>query len=127
MLPLSHVRAWVAASVLLVAAVVVASLDPSVSLPSVENVDKFAHALAYAVLALWFGGLYPRARYLRVALALCALGLGLEILQHLMGRGRTGDPYDMAANLAGIVIGLLLGAWRTGGWAARLEAWLARS
>jgi VanZ family protein len=127
MLPLSHVRAWVAASVLLVAAVVVASLGPALPGPGLDNVDKLEHVFAYAVLATWFGGLYPRARYLRVALALCALGLGLEILQHLMGRGRTGDPYDMAANLAGIVIGLLLGAWRTGGWAARLEAWLARS
>jgi len=110
MLPLAHARAWIAASTLLVAAVVYASLGPSVPAPDVDNFDKFGHLVAYAALAAWFGG----------------LGLGLEVLQHTMGRGRVGDPYDMAANLAGVVAGLLLGLRLTGGWAAGFEAWLAR-
>jgi len=127
MLPLAHVRAWIAASVLLVAAVVYASLLPSVPVPDVVNSDKAAHFLAYAALATWFGGLVPRSRYGWVALALCGLGLGLEILQQAMGLGRSGDPYDLAANLAGVFAGLLLGLRRTGDWAVRFEAWLARS
>jgi len=126
-LPLAHARTWIAASLVLVAAVVVASLNPSVPLPGIDNVDKLFHALTYAALAVWFGGLYPRSRYLHVALGLGALGLGLEVLQELMGRGRTGDPLDMAANLAGVAAGLVLSGWVAGGWAARLEAWLGRS
>jgi hypothetical protein len=126
MLPLAHAPAWIVASVLLVAAVVYASLVPSAPVADVGNLDKAAHALAYAALATWFGGLFPRARYGRVGLALCGLGLGLEILQQAMGWGRSGDPYDMAANVAGIAAGLLLGLWFTGGWALRFEAWLGR-
>ena len=37
-----------------------------------------------------------------------------------------GDPYDMAANTGGVVAGLVLACLATGGWAERLEAWLAR-
>jgi VanZ family protein len=126
-LPLVHARAWIAASTLLVAALVYASLGPPVPAPEVDNFDKLGHFLAYATLAAWFGGLFPRSRYAWVALALCGLGLALEILQQQMGRGRSGDPYDMAANAAGVVAGLLLGLGYTGGWAVRIEAWLGRS
>jgi len=125
-LPLAHARVWIAASVLMVAALVHASLAPMVPVPDVRNVDKLGHVLAYGTLAAWFGGLYPRSRYGWIALALGGLGLALEVLQHAMGRGRQGDPWDMAANLAGVGAGLMLGLWRTGGWAARVEAWLAR-
>ena len=127
MLPLVHARVWIAASAMLVAAVVYASLGPPVPAPDVDDFDKLGHLLAYATLAAWFGGLFPRSRYLHVGLALCGLGLALELLQQSMGQGRVGDPWDMAANVAGVVAGLLLGLWRTGGWAARIEAWLARS
>lgn len=127
MLTLAHARAWIAASLLLVAAVVYASLGPPVPAPDVDNFDKLGHFLAYAALAAWFGGLFPKSRYGWIAIALAGLGLGLEVLQQAMGRGRVGDPYDMAANVAGVVAGLLLGLWYTGGWAARVEAWLARS
>ena len=125
-LPLAHARVWIAASTLLVVALVYASLGPSVPAPAVDNSDKLGHFLAYATLAAWFGGLLPRSRYGWIALALGGLGLALEILQHTMGRGRVGDPYDMAANLAGVVAGLLLGLRLTGGWAVGFEAWLAR-
>ena len=42
-----------------------------------------------------------------------------------MHAGRTGDPDDMAANTAGYSAGLLLALALTGGWAQRVEAWLA--
>jgi len=126
-LPLSNTSAWLAASALLVAAVVVGSLLPGGPGTDLGHMDKLAHFLAYGVLATWFSGLVTRAWYWRVAVGLAALGLGLEVLQEMMARGRTGDPMDMAANLAGTAAGLALGLRCTGGWAPRIEAWLQRT
>jgi hypothetical protein len=126
-LPLTHAPGWIAASVLLVAAVIVASLVPGGSGPAVGNLDKLGHFLAYAALAIWFGGLLARRWYWGVAIGLALLGIGLEVLQDLLARNRTGDPNDVAANLAGMGAGLALTWWRTGGWALRMEAWLKRT
>ena len=127
MLPLTHASAWLAASVLLLAAVIVASLLPGDAGPDVGNLDKLGHFLAYAALALWFGGLFARRWYWGVALGLALLGIGLEVLQEILARSRTGDPNDVAANLAGMGAGLALAWWRTGNWALRIEAWLRRT
>jgi len=108
-LPLAHLRAWVVASAALIGAVLYLSLapiEPQVELPA--NFDKFEHALAYALLAVWFAGLYARKDYWRIGLALAALGLIIEVLQHVMALGRFGDPRDMAANVVGIGLGLIL-------------------
>jgi VanZ family protein len=127
MLPLLRRKAWAAASVLLVAVVVVASLMPSGSVPTppVLGFDKIEHFVAYAVLAAWFTGLYPRSRYLLIAILLALLGLAIEVLQQAMGLGREADPFDLMADLAGIGAGLWLGATVAGGWALRVESWLA--
>ena len=61
-----------------------------------------------------------------VAAGLLALGLSMEIAQFVMQAGRMGDPYDMAANTGGVAAGLVVACVATGGWAERLEAWLAR-
>jgi VanZ family protein len=127
MLPLVHRTAWLAASALIVVAVVVASLMPGDSGPDVGKLDKLGHMLAYAALAAWFGGLLARGRYWAVALGLALLGIGLEVLQETVARNRTGDPNDVLANVAGIGAGLALSWWRTGGWALRMEAWLKRN
>jgi VanZ family protein len=127
-LPLLHPRAWRVASALLVASVVVACLVPSGTLevPQRIGIDKVQHFVAYATLATWFGGLYPRSRYPLIAACLALLGLVIELLQQLMGLGREADSRDMMANLAGIFAGLALGVAVAGGWAPRLESWLAR-
>ena len=127
MLPLTHVPAWLAASALLVAAVIVASLLPGGSGLDVGNLDKLGHFVAYAALATWFGGLFSRRGYWGVAIGLALLGIGLEVLQDLVARNRTGDANDVVANLAGVGAGLALALWRTGGWALRMEAWLNRT
>jgi VanZ family protein len=128
MLPLAHARAWLVASLLLVVAVLYASLAP-LNLP--ENLpshfDKVEHAFAYMFLAVWFAGLVVRAHYWKIVLALAALGLVIEILQHVMAFGRYGDPMDMAANLLGVGLGIALASRRLGGWALKVEAWLNRS
>lgn len=127
MLPLSHKRLWLAVSALLVAGVIYGSLSPApvVSVPG--NYDKVEHFSAYLILALWFTALYPRSRYGLVAMALLALGLSMEVMQHVMALGRFADPRDMAANAAGILLGSVLAIFATGGWAQRVDAWLTRN
>jgi len=126
-LPLAHAPAWITASVLLVVAVLYASLAPLELPPAPSNFDKVEHAFAYMCLTVWFTGLVARSRYGRVALALAALGLVIELLQESMPFGRQGDPLDMAANLVGIGAGLAVAGWKTRDWAIRIEAWLNRS
>jgi VanZ family protein len=127
MLPVAHPAAWLAASVLIVVAVIVASLVPGSQGPDMGQLDKLGHFLAYAGLAAWFGGLLARGSYWAVAFGLALLGIGLEVLQELVASNRTGDPRDVLANVAGIGAGLALSWWRTGGWALRMEAWLKRN
>lgn len=128
MLPLAFGRAWIAASVLLVAGVLYASLVPLIApVGSPAHFDKLGHAFAYACLTVWFTGLVARHRYLRVALALAVLGFAIELLQASLPFGRQADPFDLVANLAGIGAGIAIANRTTGGWAGRIEAWLARS
>jgi VanZ family protein len=125
---LAHLRTWTVASAALIGAVLYLSLAPIESQAQMPaNFDKLEHALAYMLLAVWFAGLYARKDYWRIGLALAALGLVVEILQHVMALGRSGDPRDMVANITGICLGLALAVWRVGGWAVKLEAWLSRN
>ena len=127
MLPLRFAPAWRVASVLLVVGVLFASLAPlgdAFEVP--KHVDKVEHLLAYAALTVWFAGLFVRARYGWIALALAGLGMLIEVLQGLMGAGRRADAWDLAANLLGIGLGLAVAVRWTGGWAPRVEAWLTR-
>ena len=74
-----------------------------------QGFDKVEHFSTYMFLAVWFTGLLHRPRYWIAALALLGSRPRLEIAQLAMHAGRTGDPYDMAANTGG----------RSGGRAAR--------
>ena len=126
MLSLRHRWFWIAASAVLVATVVVGSLQNMFATGVVHGFDKVEHFGTYMFLAVWFTGLYRRPRYWMIAAGLLALGLSMEIAQFMMQAGRVGDPYDMAANTGGVAAGLALACFATGGWAERLEAWLAR-
>lgn len=69
--------------------------------------DKLMHATVFAVLSSWFAALQPSARrWSIIALALTAFGIAIEVLQAVTGR----DPsvWDVAADMAGIAIGILL-------------------
>jgi VanZ family protein len=127
MLRLAHAPVWLAASVTLILGVVYASLGTAPSLPSPGDFDKIAHFGTYLILALWFTGIFARANYWKLALALVGLGVAMEVLQHAMERGRQGDPLDMGANTLGVAAGVALAVWQTGGWAPRIEAWLKRN
>ena len=126
MLALRHRWFWIVASTLLVATVVVGSLQSAFATGVMHGFDKVEHFGTYMFLAVWFTGLYRRPRYWAIAGGLLLLGLSMEFAQFLMHAGRTGDPYDMAANTGGVAAGLTLAWFATGGWAEKLETWLAR-
>lgn len=124
---LRHPRLWQVLGWLLVIGATVASLLPSTPMPRVPSGDKFLHLLTYAVLAVWFAGLYPRTSYVRIAAALFLMGVAIEWAQGAMNLGRERDFRDVLANSAGIVIGLMLAFLWLGDWARRLEEWARRS
>jgi VanZ family protein len=76
---------------------------------NVEQGDKVQHLAAYAVLCFWFVQL-PRSGAGRWcnALALAGFGVTMEFVQLATGY-RTFSLGDMAANTAGVALGLLLG------------------
>jgi VanZ family protein len=87
----------------MIAGVVVLSLIPvEVDL---KDSDKLAHFLAYGSLTLWFGMIFPSGiAQLGIALAFCAMGVGVEFLQGLTGY-RTMEVADMIANAMGAALG----------------------
>lgn len=112
---------WIVGGLAMALAIVVASLLPSTSLPSVQVWDKFEHAIAYFALAAWFGGIVRPDRYLGLALALLALGIAVEISQQAMGLGRTADLRDVLANACGIALGLFIALRGVSGWMRGIE------
>ena len=120
MLPLRFPRVWAGLGWLLVLGVIAGSLLPGRALPEVSFNDKLQHAVVYLVLMVWFAGLYARRFYLGIAAVLCALGIGLDLLQGLTAT-RSLELYDIAADFVGIAIGFGLAVAFLGGWCQRLE------
>ena len=121
-----HGRLWYALGVVLILAVVIASLVPPRDLPHLRVSDKTEHLVAYLGLALWFGGLVPLRRFPWLALALLALGGGIEITQGLMCLGREADWRDFFADAWGTGIGMLLSLAGLRHWVRWLEQWPRR-
>jgi VanZ family protein len=108
-------RVWLALGWLWVATVFYLSLMPHPPQPiSFSGVDKWEHALAYALLMLWFCQVYVghKAR-VRLLLLLAAMGVGIEFLQG-MGGYRYFEYADMLANTTGVLIGWGLAQTRLG-------------
>lgn len=111
----------------LIALAILASLSPTQNLPDIGTSDKLGHLTAYALMTLWFSGIYPRSRYALIGFGMLVLGALIEWAQGAMGLGRQADMYDLVANTSGIVAGLI-GAWfGLGGWAQRVETFFASS
>jgi glycopeptide antibiotics resistance protein len=122
MLVLRHPRTWLVIGWTLVIVALYLNLMPAKSLPEMNVSDKFEHAFGYFALTTWFAGIYPRSRYLHIALSLFAMGLVVEFLQGAMHMGRVRDFHDVIANTAGIAAGVL-GAWiGLGKWAQWIES-----
>jgi VanZ family protein len=101
---------WLACGAAFMSLVVFLSLTPDPpSTPTLETV-KTGHVLAYAWLMLWFSQIY-RGTLVRagIALALVALGVGLEYAQALTGY-RTFAFSDMVDDAIGVAIGFVLGS-----------------
>ena len=118
-----HYLAWYLLGAILTLVVIVSSLVPPRELPHWRISDKFEHLVAYAGLAIWFGGLLPPRRFPQLALALLALGGGIEIAQGLMGLGREADWRDFYADALGAGFGLSLSLAGLQHWATWLEQW----
>ena len=130
MLPLRYARRWQGASAVLLLLVLGTMLVPAVwfwpdRLQAVSwfaSLDKWAHLMTFAGLALWFAGQYRPRFYWRIALGLFAFGVLIEASQRLVGY-RSADLLDIGANTIGIVSGLVVALAGAGGWCLLLEAW----
>ena len=85
--------------------------------------DKWLHGFTFLFLTVWFTGQYARRAYWRVIVGLTLFGVFIEFCQRFLTY-RTSDPADVAANVAGIVLGLAIALAGLGGWSLRVESWL---
>jgi VanZ family protein len=69
--------------------------------------DKAQHAIGFGTLAVLAVLAYPDVSKFRIGLLLVALGVLIEVLQHLGGY-RFGDWQDAVADGVGVVLGLVL-------------------
>jgi VanZ family protein len=102
---------WLLLWLLMVVAVVVASLLPARDLPPspFSGFDKVEHFLTYAVLSAYAVMLFPRVRtQALVAAGLIALGIGLEFAQAALTDSRQADSADALANALGALAGLFV-------------------
>ena len=128
MLSLRYALRWQAASAVLLLLVLASALMPAIwfwpDRVRVENwlahLDKWAHLLTFAFLAVWFAGQYRRGAYWRIAVGLVGFGILIEICQRAVGY-RSAEWLDLGADVIGIVIGLMIGLAGAGGWSQRLE------
>jgi VanZ family protein len=98
-------RLWRAGGWLGVAITLVVSLMPPPLNDSGAHTDKLVHLAGYAVLMFWWAQLVVERRW-RLALAVVAFGIGIELLQGLTP-SRQPDALDALANSAGVLLGWL--------------------
>lgn len=130
MLQLRYAPYWRAVSALLLLLVVAAAIMPAIWLwPDrvrivrwFADIDKWAHAITFCFLAIWFAGQYRKRAYWRIGVGLLAYGVLIELLQRLVGY-RSAEWLDVTADAAGILVGLAIAAAGAGGWSLRLETW----
>ena len=88
----------------------VASLAPHLHLPGGAGFDLVLHGAAYGVLVILGGMLWRRLHW--VAVAVLVYSTLFEGLQYFVP-GRLVQPSDLAANVVGILAGLVIVAlWR---------------
>lgn len=133
MLPLRYARNWRVASAFLLLFVLAMTLMPAVWFwPDRQifvawfiDVDKWLHAVTFVFLALWFAGQYRARSYWRIGVGLILFGMLIEGCQRLVTY-RSSDWFDIAADAAGIIVGLTIAMAGIGGWSLRVEAWYTR-
>ncbi|WP_462323473.1 VanZ family protein [Desulfoplanes sp.] len=93
--------AWIVA----VLGVVILSLRPLPPGMDLYGGDKTVHLVTYMVLAAGFPWPLTGRRSLVLCAFLVLLGIILEIAQHLMDIGRSGETADALANGVGVFLG----------------------
>ncbi len=123
MLQLRYRRAWIASILLLVLAIVAASLLPQTGFEAVPGSDKIGHFAAYFALTLLGSAVVTSKRLPWVVVRTIVLGLAMEAAQALLTDSRIADWADVLANTGGVLAAWWLARGRTG-WAVAAEAWL---
>ena len=98
-------RAAFAAAVL--ANLVVLYWPRSVSAGGIPYADKVVHVAIFAVVAAT--GVRVRVPLAWLVCLLAAQAVTSELVQHWFLANRTGDPFDAAADLVGVAVGVFLG------------------
>ena len=132
MLALRYAPWWRTASGVLLVLVLAAAVMPAFwfwpdrdkILSWFGEIDKWAHALVFAALAIWFAGQYRPRSYWRIAMGLLLYGVLIELCQRMVSY-RSAEWLDVGADMAGIMVGLLIAAAGLGGWSQRIEAKIA--
>lgn len=114
-------QAWLVLGWLMVLAIGLGSLWPTMPSAAAAFSDKLLHFGAYAGLAFVFAGALGHQRWLRIGLGLLLLGVAVELLQHYLTSTRSGEWSDLAANIGGVSAGLLLAALVPGNWCRQVE------
>jgi VanZ family protein len=110
-------RWWVAAAALSVVVHLAVLYWPVVTVAGPFSwTDKAVHVLVFALPTYVVGRLVGRPLW--VAPAFAAHALVSELAQHLFLPGRSGDPWDVVADLVGVVLatGALAVRARSGRW-----------
>jgi VanZ family protein len=87
---------------------------PSVGWADFAGIDKAGHVVFYCIMALWifygFFRLSKRYRYMAVwTVMFCAcFGISMELLQGIMRAGRQFEYPDIAANVLGALLALMI-------------------
>ena len=118
--------AWFALGLLIAAGIVVGSLLPTTNLPDLDVSDKFEHALAYTLLAFWYGSIVGRRALRATFVALLAFGGAIELLQGWMGLGRTADLHGPGRQCDRHPRRPAALADALGSWAQQSNRWLRR-
>ena len=133
MLPLRFAARWRVASIILLVLVLIGTLMPAVwfwpdrrgFVDWFVHVDKWLHGITFVLLAVWFAGQYRRKSYWRIGIGLLCFGVLIEACQRLVTY-RSADWLDIAADAAGIAVGLAVAMAGLGGWSLWVENRLTR-
>jgi VanZ family protein len=123
LLPLRYAHVWTILGGILLAIILVLALVPEPGQLPINYNDKFAHALAFLALMVWFSGVVEVRRLPMLAICLAAYGVLIELLQGLTAT-RQPELLDLAADIAGILLGWILSAGGLRRWCAWLESGL---
>ncbi len=98
-----------AAWMLFIAVVCLARFDdlPSVDI-GIAPTDKLVHGFLHFTLTIFLANSLRRPSILGAFSISVAYGVAIELMQHWFTTFRSADPTDVAANLAGSVIGVCL-------------------